>query len=143
MCMKTKKTYNNPSNFEKNNVARLILCDFLFIDFFKKIDLILFIYFWLRWVFVAARGLSLVVASRRYSLLWCAGFSLRWFLLLRSTGSRRAGFRSCGTWASVVWLAGSSAGSVVVTHGLSCSAACRIFTDQGSDPCPLHCQADS
>ena len=31
------------------------------------------------------------------SSLWCAGFSLRWLLLLRSTGSRRAGFSSCGS----------------------------------------------
>ena len=35
------------------------------------------------------------------------------------------------------------AGSVVVAHGLSCSAACGIFLDQGSNPCPLHWQADS
>ena len=27
--------------------------------------------------------------------------------------------------------------------GLSCSAACGIFPDQGSNPCPLHWQADS
>ena len=27
--------------------------------------------------------------------------------------------------------------------GPSCSAACGIFPDQGSNPCPLHCQADS
>ena len=31
------------------------------------------------------------------SLLRYAGFSLQWLLLLRSTGSRRAGFSSCGT----------------------------------------------
>ena len=30
------------------------------------------------------------------SLLWCAGFSLRWILLLQSMGSRRVGFSSCG-----------------------------------------------
>ena len=36
-----------------------------------------------------------------------------------------------------------SAGSVVVAHGLSCSAACGIFPGQGSNPCPLHWQADS
>ena len=36
----------------------------------------LFIYFWLHWVFVAARGISLVVVSGGYSLLWCVGFSL-------------------------------------------------------------------
>ena len=57
----------------------------------------LFIYFWLRWVFVAACGLSLVAVSRGYSLLWCAGFSLQWLLLLRSTGSRFVGFSSYGT----------------------------------------------
>ena len=54
-------------------------------------------YFWLRWVFVAAHGLSLVVASGGYSSLWCVAFSLRWLLLLRSTGSRRMGFSRCGT----------------------------------------------
>ena len=64
-------------------------------DFFKY----KFIFFWLRWVFVAVHGLSLVAASRGYSLLWCAGFSFRWLLLLRSTGSRRAGISSCGTQA--------------------------------------------
>ena len=35
------------------------------------------------------------------------------------------------------------AGSVVVAHGPSCSAARGIFPDQGSNPCPLHWQADS
>ena len=65
--------------------------------FFFNINL--FIYFWLRWVFVAARGLSLVAASGGYSALRCAGFSLRWLLLLWSTGSRHVGFSSCGAWA--------------------------------------------
>ena len=32
-----------------------------------------------------------------------------------------------GTWASVL-----------MAHGLSCSAACGIFPEQGSNPCPLH-----
>ena len=57
---------------------------------------IMIFFFWLHWVFVAARGLSLVAASGGYSSLWCAGFSLQWLLLLRSTGSRRVGFSSCG-----------------------------------------------
>ena len=60
---------------------------------------ILFIYFWLRWVFVAMCGLSLVAASGGYSLLRCTGFSLQWLLLLQSMGSRHAGFSSCGSWA--------------------------------------------
>ena len=59
----------------------------------------LFIYFWLRWVFVAVRRLSLVAVSGGYSSLRCAGFSLRWLLLLRSTGSRCMGFSSCGSQA--------------------------------------------
>ena len=30
-----------------------------------------------------------------------------------------------------------------MAHGLSCSVACGLFPDQGSNPCPLHWQADS
>ena len=70
------------------------------------------------------RGLSLVAASGGHSSSRCAGLSLSQPLLLRSTGSRRAG-------------------SVVVAHGPSCSVACGIFPGQGLNPCPLHWQADS
>ena len=83
------------------------------LSFFLSIylSIYLFIYFWLSWVFVAAHELSLVVASGGYSSLQCAGFSLRWLLLLQSTGSRRLGsvvvasvvvargLSSCGFWA--------------------------------------------
>ena len=62
------------------------LDSFFFINLF-----ILFIYFWQCWAFTAAHGLSLVVVSWGYSSLWCAGFLLRWFLLLRSTGSWHSG----------------------------------------------------
>ena len=48
--------------------------------------LILFIYFWLRWVFITVHGLSLVAASRGYSSLWCAGFSLQWLLFVAEHG---------------------------------------------------------
>ena len=92
--------------------------------FFFNFTLYLFIYFWLCWGFVSVPGLSLVAASGGHSSSRCAGLSLSRPLLLRSTGSRRAG-------------------SVVVAHGPSCSAACGIFPDQGSNPCPLHWQADS
>ena len=54
-------------------------------------------YFWPHWVFVAAHGLSLVVASRGYSWLQCVSFSLRWLVLFQSTGSRHVGFSSRGT----------------------------------------------
>ena len=70
------------------------------------------------------QGLSLVVVSGGHSSSRCVGLSLSRPLLLRSTGSRRAG-------------------SVIVAHGPSCSGACGIFPDQGSNPCPLHWQADS
>ena len=56
-------------------------------------------YFWLRWVFVAAHRLSLVVVSRNYSSLWCKGFSLWWLLLLRKMDSRWVSFRSCSAQA--------------------------------------------
>ena len=83
-----------------------------------------FIYLWLCWVSVSARGPSLAVASGGHSSSRCAGLSLSRPLLLWSTGSRRAG-------------------SVVVAHGPGCSAACGILPDQGSNPRPLHWQADS
>ena len=76
------------------------------------------------WVFVSVRGLSPVVASGSHSSLPCVGLSLSRPLPLRSTGSR-------------------CVGSVLVAHGLSCSVACGIFPDQGSNPCFLHWQADS
>ena len=56
-------------------------------------------FFWLHWVFVAVRGLSLVAANRGYSSSRCAGFSLQWLLLLHSTSSRHTGFSSCSTQA--------------------------------------------
>ena len=92
-------------------------------DFFQKF-IYLFIYIWLCWVFVSVRGLSPVAARGGHSSSRCVGLSLSRPLLLRSTSSRRAG-------------------SVIVAHGPSCSAACGIFPDQGSNPCPLHWQADS
>ena len=64
------------------------------------------------------RRLSPAAASGGHSSSRCAGLSLSRPLLLRSTGSRHAG-------------------SVAVAHGPSCSAACGIFPDQGSNLC--HC----
>ena len=55
--------------------------EYSFLNIFKINLFNLFIY-WLLWVFVAVRGLSLVVASGGYSLLRCVGFSLRWLLFV-------------------------------------------------------------
>ena len=89
---------SSPSHVHSSSTIKLESNLFCFVFFLINL-FILFIYFWLRWVFIAARGLSLVTASGGYSSLRCSGFSLRWLLLSRSTGSRRAGFCSCGTWA--------------------------------------------
>ena len=111
--------------FIPNLLFPLIKVNISLLSFFFFFNFIyLFIYFWLCWVFVSVRGLSLVVASGGHSSSRCAGLSLSWPLLLQSTGSRHAG-------------------SVVVAHGPSCSTACGIFPDQASNPCPLHWQADS
>ena len=63
-------------------------------------------------------GFLLVVVSGGYSLLWCAGFSVRWLLLLWNTGFSIA---ACG-----------------FTLELSCSVVCGILQDQGSNQCLLH-----
>ena len=78
---------------------------------------LIFFFFWLHWVFVAARGLSLVVAIR--------GFS-----------SYSAWASHCGTQTLGIQA------SVVVAHRLSCSVVCGIFPDRGLNPCLLHWQAD-
>ena len=74
-CMDTK-----PLTWKKIRWCCRLANFFFFIDFLLK-NRFYFIYFWLHWVFVAARGLSLVVASRGYSSLWCVGFSLWWLLV--------------------------------------------------------------
>ena len=56
-----------------------------------------------------------LVAASWASLVWFTGFSLRWLLLLQSTGPRV---------------------SVTAAHGLSCPEAGGIFLDQGSKPYP-------
>ena len=120
-------------DFQATNLSFFLLVVSLFIPSFPNMPpfflfllnfIYLFIYFWLCWVFVSVRRLSVVAASGGHSSSRCVGLSLSRPLLLRSTGSRRAG-------------------SVIVAHGPSCSVACGIFPDQGLNPRPLHWQADS
>ena len=110
------------SKTKKSSGKSGIVLLFLQISVMSFFFLVLFIYFWLHWVFVAACRLSLVVVSGRLlSSLWCVGFSLWWLLLLRSTGSR-----AC---ASVVVALGlSSCGSRALEHRLSsCGARAQLF----------------
>ena len=60
-----------------------------------------------------------------------------WLLLLQNTASRVCGLSSCSSRALEHWF--NSCG----TCGLSCSTARELFSDQGSNPCLLHWQADS
>ena len=72
----------------------------------------------------------------------CAGFAL--------VAARQGGItfpcrtRAVGLLGSVVMTPKLEiTGSIAVGHGLSCSAACGILSDQGSNLCPLLWQTDS
>ena len=84
-------------------------------SWYKLFFFLIFIYLWLCWVFVSVRGPSPAAASGGLSSSRCAGLPPSWPLPLRSTGSR-------------------CAGSAIVAHGPSRSAACGIPPDQGSNP---------
>ena len=55
------------------------------------------------------------------------------------TGFSGCSRRAAGVAAPSLW----NASSAVALHGFSCSAACGIFPNQGSNPRSLHWQADS
>ena len=80
-----------------------------------------------------------------FLILLLVALGLRWV----ARASHCSGFSCCGAQALgsrasvVVARRLQNTGSVVVAHGLSCSPACGIFLDQGSNPCPPHWQADS
>ena len=80
---------------------------FCFFGFFKLI--------YLFYLFLAALGrrccLWAFSSCGERGLLFVAVHELliAWLLLLQSTGSRHAGFSSCGTWAQQLWLTGSRA----------------------------------
>ena len=98
--LKKNQSKKSKNSFFKNFALFFFLTETLNPHIIKGIYYFLkLIYFWRRWVFVSAHGLSLVAESGGYSSLQCAGFSLQWLLLLWSTGSRCAGFSSCGTQA--------------------------------------------
>ena len=112
------------------------------------IYLLLFIYFY-KFIYLifnlilAALGLrccaqAFLQLQRAGATLCCGAWASH------CSGFSCCGARALGVRASVVVSRGlQSAGSVAVAHGLSCSVACGIFPDQGSNPCPLHWQADS
>ena len=68
----------------------------------------------------------------------CGGLSCcrAWVLGTWASVAVAHGLSSCGSWAPERRLSSCA-------HGSSCSTACGILLDQGSNPCPLHWQADS
>ena len=107
-------------------VSRYFFFSCFFLILYLFIYLFIYLFMAVLGLLVFVWGLSLVAASGGHSSSRCggrsssrcAGLSLSRPLPLWGTGSRRAG-------------------SVVVAHRPSCSAACGIFPDQGSNPCPL------
>ena len=74
--------------------------------------IILFIYFSLCWVFIAAQAfLCLQRVEATLKLQW-VGFSLQWLLLLQTWALGHVGFSSCDMWAQ-------SCGSQARDHRLS------------------------
>ena len=105
----------------------IFLCTVVYVPIPCPVYLFSFFFFFNKFIylFLAALGLRCGAGASH-----CSGFSC-------------CGAQALGARASVVVARGpESAGSVVVVHGLSCPAACGIFPDQGSNPCPLHWQAD-
>ena len=87
---------------------------------------------WLHWVFVAIPRLSLAAARKKIFCLgggWATLVACR--LLIAVASLVELGLKMLGL--QKLWHTGP-----VVAHGLSCSAACGIFPDQGSNMCLLH-----
>ena len=105
--------------FLKHIYQSHLIFNLFFLEFWKKN------FFWLCWVFIALHGLSLVAASRGYSLVEMCGllFAVASLVAEQRLETMRA--------------------SVVVAHGLSFPTACGIFLGQGSYSCPLCGQVDS
>ena len=107
--------------------------------FVGKVMSLLFIFIYLFFVkiylfmamvgLIAVLALSLVVASRGYSLVATQGLLTTVAPLVVEQGLQAHSFTSCSMWA--------------LELRLSCSLACGIFPDQGLNWYPLHCKADS
>ena len=116
----------------------------------KVCSLFFFKFIYLIYLFLAALGLHCCVRALsscgKRGLLFVAvcGLLIEVASLVAQHGLQALRLQQFWCVDSVVVAFGLQiAGLVVVAHGLSCSTACGIFPDQGSNPCPLHWQADS
>ena len=72
----------------------------------------------------------------------CVGYS--WLCrLFSSCGERGLLSSCCGGASHCRGFSVAETGSIAAAHGLSCSSACGIFLDQGSNLCLLHGWVDS
>ena len=111
-CWHTMSSFWSPELWDN-----AFLCFFFNVFIFKK--------FWLCWIFVAVCGFSPVVER---GLLCCGAWASHWVAFLVAEHGLEV--------HRLQWL--QHLGSAVVAHGLSCSVACGIFLDQGSNLCSLH-----
>ena len=81
-------------------------------------------------LFLAVLGLHCCAWAFSSSVMWEMHYSCSW-------ASHCSGFSCSGAQAIGEWASG------VVAHRLSCSKACGIFLDQGSNLCLLHRPVDS
>ena len=80
---------------------------------------------------------SVFIGVQVFSQLLCAGFLLRWLLLLLQSSGSRALQSSVVSAPSL-----QNTAPVAVVHTFSCSETCGILPYQGSNTC-LHWRADS
>ena len=92
------------------------------ITLFKKI--IIYIYFWLHWVFIAMHRLSLVMAREGYSLVSVCRYLIAMTSLVAEHRLQGVWFLGVAAWRS-------------------CPMTSGIFPDQGSNLWPLHRQVGS
>ena len=117
-------------------------CQKLFLHLLRLSYGLFFIYFIFLMIFLSAYILFIYVCMYGCvgSSFLCEGFLQPW----QAGATLHRGVRASHHHGLSVTSTGSRrAGSVIVAHGPSCSAACGILPDQGSNPRPLHWQADS
>ena len=102
--------------------------------FYIKCFFFLFFYFWLHWVFMVVQRLLSSCGKRGATLVVGQGLLLTYgdFSCCRAQALEHTGLssRKC-------------LGLVMVMQRFSCPSACGILPDQGLNPCPLYCKADS
>ena len=102
-----------------------------------------FYLFWLLWVFIIFCGLSLVAVSGSYSLAVVQSFLIAVASLFVERRLDTRDSEKLPHSGLVVTLPVLEHRLSSCAHELSCSATYGIFPGQGSNPCPLHWQAES